>query len=117
MRPFLLVDGYLRVLEWVRDAGMLVAPYPLTVNQAREALQKGFISLVEDEAVADVVSTLLGIEVSVNQAGLPLQDKDILIVVHTEPLDGWQELSKSELLSKVSFMLVVVKQFSPPTYT
>jgi hypothetical protein len=113
MRPIFLVDGYLKVVEWLKDAGMMFAPYPLTIGQAREALQKGFISLIEDEAVADVVSTLLGVNVPVNQAGLPLQDKDILIVVHTEPLEGWQKLSKSELLSKVSFMLIVAKQFSP----
>jgi hypothetical protein len=109
MRTFFLVDGYLKVMKWLEDAGRMFAPHPLTINQAREVLQKGFISLVEDKTVADVVSTLLGIEVSVNQAGLPLQEKDILIVVHTEPLEGWRALSRSELLSRVSFMLVMVK--------
>jgi len=109
MRSFFLVDGYLKVMERLKDAGRMFAPHPLTINQAREALQKGFISLVEDETVADVVSNLLGIDVPVNQAGLPLQEKDILVVVHTEPLEGWQELSRSELLSRVSFILVMVK--------
>jgi Domain of unknown function (DUF1874). len=109
MRPVLLVDSYLKVLNWLKDAGRMFAPHPLTINQAREVLQKGFISLVEDETVADVVSTLLGISVPVNQAGIPLKENDLLIVVHTEPLEGWQELNRSELLSRMSFMLVVVK--------
>jgi len=109
MRPFFLVDGYLKVMDWLTNAGRMFAPHPLTINQAREALQKGFISLVEDKTVADVVSVLLGINVPVNQAGIPLQEKDLLIVVHTEPLEGWQELSRSELLSRVSFMLIMVK--------
>ena len=109
MRPVLLTDGYLKVMDWLTDAGRMFAPLPLTINQAREVLQKGFISLVEDETVADVVSVLLGIDVPVNQSGIPLQEKDILVVVHAEPLEGWQELSKSELLSRVSFMLVAVK--------
>ncbi len=109
MRPVLLADGYLKVMDWLTNAGRMFAPLPLTINQAREVLQKGFISLVEDETVADVVSLLLGVNVPVNQAGIPLQEKDILVVVHAEPLDGWQELSRSELLSKVSFMLVMVK--------
>ncbi len=108
-RPVLLADSYLKVMDWLTDAGRMFAPLPLTINQARELLQKGFISLVEDETVAAVVSLLLGICVPVNQAGTPLQEKDLLVVVHAEPLDGWQELSKSELLSRVSFMLVVVK--------
>ncbi len=109
MRPVLLADGYLKVMDWLTNAGRMFAPLPLTINQAREVLQKGFISLVEDETVADVVSVLLGVNVPVNQAGIPLQEKDLLVVVHTEPLEGWQELSRSELLSKVSFMLLVVK--------
>ncbi len=109
MRPVLLADGYLKVMDWLTNAGRMFVPHPLTINQAREVLQKGFISLVEDETVANVVSVLLGINVPVNQAGIPLQENDLLVVVHAEPLDGWQKLSKSELLSRVSFMLVVVK--------
>jgi hypothetical protein len=109
MRPVLLVDSYLKVLNWLKDAGRMFAPHPLTINQAREVLQKGFVSLVEDETVADVVSTLLGINVPVNHAGISLQERDFLVVVHTEPLEGWQELSRSELLSRVSFILIMVK--------
>jgi hypothetical protein len=108
MRPVLLADSYLKVLDWIKDAGRMFVPYPLTINQAKEVLQKGFISLVEDETVANAVSTLLGIEVPVNKADASLQEKDLLVVAHTEPLEGWQELSKGELLSRVSFMLIVV---------
>jgi len=67
MRPVLLADGYLKVMDWLTNAGRMFAPLPLTINQAKEVLQKGFISLVEDETVADVVATLLGIDVHVNQ--------------------------------------------------
>lgn len=53
---------------------------PITVEQAREALEGGFTSAVGHESTAAVLSDMLGMPVSMNRINIKLSEHDTLIV-------------------------------------
>jgi len=87
---------------------------PTDLKTVKLFLELGFESAVGHQSTAEILSTLLGIEVPVNRTAIKLQSGDILIVFQLNiRLAEGQVLSKEEVLDlynngQASFVFVEV---------
>jgi hypothetical protein len=87
---------------------------PIDLERVKSLLQLGFESVVGHQSTAEILSTLLGIEVPTNRTEIKLQSGDILIVFQLNiRLAEGQVLSKEEALDlynkgQASFVMVEV---------
>ncbi len=72
---------------------------PISLNQVKSLLELGFESVVGHQSIAEILSTLLGIEVPANRTAIKLQSGDVLIVFQLSiRLAEGQVLNKEEVL-------------------
>ncbi len=72
---------------------------PISLKQVKSLLELGFESAVGHQATAEILSTLLGIEVPANRTAIKLNSGDVLIVFQLGiRLAEGQVLSKEEVL-------------------
>ena len=71
---------------------------PISDEEAKELLNKGFISFISHSSTAQVLKKLLGINAELNRSNLVLEDGDTLVVfqIGVRPKEG-QVFSENEL--------------------
>jgi len=87
---------------------------PIDLQRVKSLLELGFESAVGHQSTAEILSTLLGIEVPMNRTAIKLQSGDIMIVFQLGVrLNEGQVLSKEEVFElynkgQASFAMVEV---------
>jgi hypothetical protein len=103
------------MLGQLPQQGLTVKVRPISLEEVRNLLKGGFVSAVGHESTAQVMSTLLGVEVPPNRVAISLSEEDKLIVFQLGVrLQEGQILSKEEVFSlyregKASFVMVEVQ--------
>jgi hypothetical protein len=115
-KVFLANAFSLSMLGAIPPAGLTLRVRPLTLEEARNLLQEGFESAVGHPSTAEVLSTLLGVEVPPNRVAVTLSPKDRVIVFQLRVrLEEGRILTMEEVKALydqglASFMEVVVDQ-------